>query len=697
MTERSLRYVEVTVGRLPYPFHYCLPSSMEKKPLNLGDCLSVPFRTGVKTAYFVRYIDPIDIQTDIKKIKDVLAILETTSPLPPCLVKLLQWISDYYLAPIGAVMETAFPCFIKERWEKKASIKQARKILSQAEPEENTPPLPLNADQQNAYNRISAAIEKGGPSPARATCPAGGPSPARGTSPASGFSPFLLHGVTGSGKTEVYLQVIQKALAQNKGAIVLVPEIGLTPQLVARFRSRFGNKIAVLHSKLTPKERYCEWRKIKENEATIAIGARSALFAPMGSVGVIIVDEEHDASYKQEETIRYHARDAALVYAKILGATVVLGSATPSFESFYNGSIGKYKTLTLPHRVSERPMPNMTMIDLRERGEWVKPFLTRTLISAIEKRLELREQVILFINRRGHTPSFLCGDCGQKWQCKHCSVSLTFHKREKKLRCHYCGFQQRAPADCVNCKGTRLLSLGIGTEQVEEEIKALFPLARVLRMDRDTTSKKGAHHEMITAMEAKEADILIGTQMVAKGHDFHGVTLVGIVCADFSLNFPDFRSSERTFQLLSQVAGRTGRGEKLGEVLIQTFQPSHELFRVIPQYEPFYHTEKAFREDANYPPFTKLILLCLSHKKEEQACEQAERLAVILKKIRNGVEVLGPAPAPITRLRNEYRYQILMKGSNQHLLKSVLKQGLDLFNALRDIRLTIDVDPQNLI
>ena len=641
--------------------------------MNVGDCLSVPFRTGVKTAYFVRYIDQIDIQTDIKKIKDVLAILETTSPLPPFLIKLLQWISDYYLAPIGAVMEAAFPCFIKQRWEKKASIKQAQKILSQAEPKKNTLPLPLNADQQNAYNIISAAIEKGG------------------------FFSFLLHGVTGSGKTEIYLQVIQKTLAQNKGAIVLVPEIGLTPQLVARFRSRFGDKIAVLHSKLTPKERYCEWRKIKENEAIIAIGARSALFAPMGSVGVIIVDEEHDASYKQEETIRYHARDAALVYAKILGATVVLGSATPSFESFYNGSIGKYKTLTLPHRVSERPMPNMKMIDLRERGEWVKPFLTRTLISSFEKRLELREQVILFINRRGHTPSFLCGDCGQKWQCKHCSVSLTFHKREKKLRCHYCGFQQRAPADCVSCKGTRLLSLGIGTEQVEEEIKALFPLARVLRMDRDTTSKKGAHHEMITAMEAKEANILIGTQMVAKGHDFHGVTLVGIVCADFSLNFPDFRASERAFQLLSQVAGRTGRGEKKGEVLIQTFQPSHEIFRVIPQYEPFYHTEKAFREDANYPPFTKLILLCLSHKKEEQACEQAERLAVILKKNSNGVEILGPAPAPITRLRNEYRYQILMKGSNQHLLKSVLKQGLDLFNALRDIRLTIDVDPQNLI
>ena len=657
-------YIEVAISQLPRLFHYRLPDSMESAPLQLGARLLVPFGTREQTAYFIRFID----QTDVQKVKDVIAILDTASPLPPALIKLLQWISDYYFAPIGAVMKAALP----QTTERK--IKKAKEKVSPAGSHVFSTPLSLNEDQKKAYDEIGAAIEKGG------------------------FSPFLLHGVTGSGKTEVYLQVIKKVLDQNKGAIVLVPEIGLTPQLVARFRGRFGDKIAVLHSRLTPKERYDAWQRIKNKEACIAIGARSALFAPMESVGIIIVDEEHDASYKQEESVRYNARDASLVYAQVLGATVVLGSATPSLESFYNGKIGKYKTLCLPNRVEERPMPAIEMIDLCERDAWVKPFLTRRLISAIEKRLELCEQVILFINRRGHTHSLLCGDCGQKWLCGNCTVSLTFHKREKKLLCHYCGFQQRAPTDCLNCKGTRLLFLGVGTEQVEEEIKALFPSARVLRMDRDTTSKKGAHDKIVTAMSEKQADILIGTQMVAKGHDFSDVTLVGIICADFSLNFPDFRSSERTFQLLAQVAGRTGRGEKIGEVLIQTFQPEHEIFRVIPHYEPFYNTEMGYRKDANYPPFTRLILLGVSHKKEEEAEAQAERLADILKRFNRGIEVFGPAPAPITRLRNMYRYQILIKGKDRLVLKSALKKSLDLFSAVKNtVRLTIDVDPQNLI
>jgi len=673
-------YVEVAISHIPRLFHYRIPASLEAVSLELGARLLVPLGTRVQIAYFVRSID----QTDIENIKDVLEIIDTTSPLPPLLIKLLQWISDYYLAPIGSVMKAAFPQKSQYKVTTAGVIKppkQLKEKLSQAGLDALqsagvvTPPLPLNLDQQHVYNEISAAIEKGG------------------------FSPFLLHGVTGSGKTEVYLQVIQKALEHHKGAIVLVPEIGLTPQLVARFGNRFGDKIAVLHSKLTPKQRYEAWQKIKNKEASIAIGARSALFAPMASVGVIIVDEEHDASYKQEESVRYHARDAAIVYARLLGAVVVLGSATPSLESFYNGTIGKYKTCSLPNRVEERPMPKIEMIDLRERASWVKPFLTQRLIFAIEKRLELHEQVILFINRRGHTPSLLCGDCGQKWQCGNCAVSLTFHKKEKKLLCHYCGFQQASPTDCVNCKGTRLLFLGVGTEQVEEEIRTLFPLARVLRMDRDTTSKKGAHHKIVTAMEEKEADILIGTQMVAKGHDFPWVTLAGIVCADFSLNFPDFRSSERTFQLLAQVAGRTGRGALLGEVLIQTFQPEHELFCVIPAFKPFYNTEMGYRKDANYPPFTRLILLGLSHKKEEEAEKKSEQLASILKKNKSSIEVLGPAPAPITRLRNEYRYQILLKGKDHLLLKSVLKKGLDIFleKPQRALRLTIDIDPQNLI
>jgi primosomal protein N' (replication factor Y) len=387
----------------------------------------------------------------------------------------------------------------------------------------------LNADQQAVWDQIGTAMGL------------------------DAFSPFLLHGVTGSGKTEVYMRVIEKALSVNKGAIVLVPEIGLTPQLAARFDRRFGKTVAQLHSGLSPSMRHQAWMRIKRGEARIAIGARSALFAPMDDIGVIIVDEEHDPSYKQEEGVRYHARDTALFYGKLLNAVVVLGSATPSMESLYNGTVGKYKTISLPKRVSNRPLPALSIVDLRERATWVRPFLTRRLIDAIEKRLLQKEQVILFVNRRGHCPTLLCGDCGHRWRCENCSVSLSFHKNVKKLLCHYCGYWIIPQANCPTCGGTRLLYLGVGTERVEEEIKTLFPSARILRMDRDTTSNSASQHKTVAAMENGDADILIGTQMVAKGHDFPQVTLVGVVSADTALNLPDFRAGERTFDLLTQV------------------------------------------------------------------------------------------------------------------------------------------------
>ncbi|TAK00120.1 MAG: primosomal protein N', partial [Candidatus Manganitrophaceae bacterium] len=442
------------------------------------------------------------------------------------------------------------------------------------------PSIVLNTDQQAAVDQIVSAIDR------------------------KSFAPFLLHGVTGSGKTEVYLRVIEKAIDQKRGAIVLVPEIALTAQLVARFHNRFGEAVALFHSGLSAGERYDEWCRIREGKAQIAIGVRSAIFAPFEAVGVIIVDEEHDSSYKQDDGVRYHARDTALVRGKQSNAVVVLGSATPSFESFYNSETGKYRLLPLPGRIDARPLPAVAVVDLRKKEDWVRPFLTRPLLSAMEKRLENREQTLLFLNRRGFSPSLLCPDCGYLPHCIRCSVSLTFHKKLQKLVCHYCGFQLAPPTACSQCQGVRLVHLGIGTEQVEEEIRQRFPAARVARMDRDTTQKKESHHKILTAMAQREIDILIGTQMITKGHDFPNVTLVGVLCADLSLHFPDFRSSERTFQLLAQVAGRAGRGDRPGEVLIQTFQPNHESIAAATthDYLGFYEQEIAFRKEMGYPP-----------------------------------------------------------------------------------------------
>jgi primosomal protein N' (replication factor Y) len=733
-------YIEVAVSRLSALFHYRLPPHIVSSALHLGTRLLVPFGTRVEIAYFVRVIN----QPEVAETKEILAVLDHTPLFSKSLIKLLQWISDYYCAPLGAVIQTALPKegsrhlsrrfeltkegqtaletghvksdhpkqmmnhllggtatetllrkkmgaqpfksalsslkrnqWITQQWEIHTAIPK-RKKEKPIDPGERSvslvSPYALNTDQQAAYATIILTLETGS------------------------AGAFLLHGVTGSGKTEVYLQVIEKALFMNRGAIVLVPEIGLTPQLAARFEGRFGKTVAVLHSGLSVSERHHAWRRILEGEARIAIGARSALFAPMENVGVIIVDEEHDASYKQEEGVRYNARDAALVYGKLLHAVVVLGTATPSFESFHNGLSGKYKMLSLLRRVSDRPLPAIRMIDLRKREEWVKPFLTRPLITAIEQRLARSEQVILFVNRRGHTPSLLCGDCGHQWRCENCSVSLAFHKKIGKLLCHYCGFSTLPTAICPTCQGTRLVYLGIGTEQAEEEIQTIFPSARVLRMDRDTTARRSAHHRIVTAMETQNADILIGTQMVAKGHDFQNVTLVGVICADLSLHFPDFRASERTFQLLSQVAGRAGRGNQPGEVLIQTFQPEQPLFQLLSEGSAFYDVETPFRREIHYPPFGHLILLILSHRNEADVANRAEELANRMDQVAKGCEVLGPVPASLSRLRKEYRYQILLKCADRVQLRAVLKKGLDYIRSVdsKGIRLIVDVDPQNV-
>ena len=513
------------------------------------------------------------------------------------------------------------------------------------------------------------------------------------------FSPFLIYGVTGSGKTEIYLRAIEEVLFQGKEAIVLVPEISLTPQLLSRFKDRFGDNLALLHSGLGRGERYDQWRRIWKGEVKIAMGARSAIFAPFKNVGIIVVDEEHDPSYKQEEKLKYHARDVAVVRAKQAEATLLLGSATPSLESFYNVEKGKFRLLNLPERIQGKPLPRVEVVDVKKEGG----LLSEKLRAALQKNIEDRKQSLLFLNRRGFANFILCPDCGHTFKCPNCSVTLTHHLRDRSLQCHYCDYRIPAPGDCPKCQGHRLQGMGIGTERLEQEIKSLFPGAQVGRMDRDTTSRRRSHLQILKRLESGSIDILVGTQMIVKGHDFPNVTFVGVVSADTSLHFPDFRSSERTFQLLTQVAGRAGRGDVFGEVVIQTFNPDHySILRAKDQdYIGFYREEIQFRKALEYPPFSRFInfrLVGNGEKRTKGMAEEMGRIGQSLLKKAHGkeIEILGPSTAPLGKMRGKFRWQMLAKGKSPQLLHQFAKElssRMDVPLQGKGVDLIVDVDP----
>ena len=513
------------------------------------------------------------------------------------------------------------------------------------------------------------------------------------------FSPFLIHGVTGSGKTEIYLRAIEEVLAQGREAIVLVPEISLTPQLLSRFEDRFGKNLALLHSGLGKGERYDQWRKIWKGEVKTAMGARSAIFAPFKNVGIIIVDEEHDPSYKQEEKLKYHARDLAVVRAKQVEATLLLGSATPSLESFYNAEKGKFHLLHLPERIEGRPLPRVEVVDMK--GE--EGLLSGKLKASLQKNIEEKKQSLIFLNRRGFANFILCPECGLTFKCPNCSVTLTYHLRDRSLQCHYCDYRIPAPGDCPKCEGHRLRGMGIGTERLEQEIKRLFPDIRVERMDRDTTSRKHSHLQILKRLESGNIDILVGTQMIVKGHDFPNVTFVGVASADTSLSFPDFRSSERTFQLLTQVAGRAGRGKAFGEVVIQTFNPDHYSILKAKDHDfvGFYQEEIQFRRALEYPPFSRLInfrLVGNSEKRTKVMAEEMGRIGQSLLKRGHGkgIEILGPSAAPFAKMRGKYRWQMLAKGKRSQLLHQFARELAAKLEAQikgKGVNLDIDVDP----
>lgn len=538
------------------------------------------------------------------------------------------------------------------------------------------------------------------------------------------FFPALLYGATGSGKTEVYLRIIGEVVREGRQALVLVPEIALTPVTAERFRSRFGDRVALLHSGLSPGERLDQWRRIKREMADIVVGARSAVFAPLSRLGLIVVDEEHDASYKQQDEPRYHARDVALTRGRMLGIGVLLGSATPSFESMHRAKEGTYRLSRLPERVEARTLPVMTLIDMREerarreaRNPPTPPFqkggtggfgvqrarepliFSRALADAIKETVAKGEQVLLFVNRRGYARLLLCRECGFTLRCPHCSVSLIYHAVDARMRCHYCDYRVRPPGRCPQCGGIAFGWLGYGTQQVEAAARLLAPHASIARMDRDTTKGRRAHQQILRGVEQERTQILIGTQMVGKGHDFPGITLVGILSADVSMQIPDFRAGERTYALLTQVAGRAGRGDRPGRVIVQTYNPEHYCIIAARDhnYHALYQLERPLREQRGLPPFGFLVLLLVASSHEGHAQEKAERLTgLLLEKADSSCAVEGPAPAPLFRLKGRYRWQILAKGPDPSTLHEWVRETIAQLPPSAQTGIEIDVDPVDL-
>ena len=546
---------------------------------------------------------------------------------------------------------------------------------------EKTENLKLTEEQQKAYDLVSQKMQE------------------------EQYEQFLLYGVTGSGKTEVYLQLIGQALKQNKSAIVLVPEISLTPQMIDRFIARFNKEeIAVIHSKLSIGERYDEWNKIKEGKAKIIIGARSAIFAPTQNIGIIIIDEEHDSSYKSEAVPKYDAKEIAKKLAKENNCPLILGSATPDLNTYYKAKQGKITLLELTHRANDSKLPEVEIVDLKmELANGNRSMLSVKLHDAIEKNLKEKRQTILFLNRRGYSTFIMCRECGYTVKCKNCNISMTYHKSENKLKCHYCGYEEDVVTVCPECKSTKIRYFGTGTQKLEQEINKIFPQATTIRMDVDTVTKKNSHEEILNKFKNENIDILIGTQMVVKGHHFPNVTLVGVIAADSSLNIDDYRANERTFQLLTQVAGRAGREKLDGKVIIQTYAPDN--FSIIcskkQDYEMFYNTEIALRKQLNYPPFCDIILIGFNSLSEKEIIEVSQRVYMYLKSNLSGEEynVLKPMPSPIDKIQNRFRWRIIIKGIMTPNANEVLNNCLkEIYNTnYKNTRITIDINPNNMI
>jgi primosomal protein N' (replication factor Y) len=827
----SPRYCEVA---LPVPlrstFTYVVPASLNGEPI-VGRRVVVPFRNRAMIGIALAESNQPPDNAAKVRIKEIAELMDPRPALPQKLIELGEWISRYYLAPIGEAFRAMLPPEIELRHDREYSMTDAgeaylsqflagtegataqagevaflRQFAAKAKPLPSasvhrlpggkaaaeklvrrgllaardvvrhrklrmqrivawnaevpqagpaTPPQPASDQLGSARDRIEDRVREiltatRGPLPlahliekakvSRAVIqrlekagrlitweepitPDEDPWDSDFTPPANilnseqnqalgeiwrwlvagKFAAGLLHGVTGSGKTEVYLGAIDATLSRGKSAIVLVPEIALTLWLGRLVRARFGANVAVLHSGLPDIERAREWWRVRNGDARVVVGTRSAVFAPLENLGLIIVDEEQESAYKQEETPRYNGRDVAVYRARIEGAVALLGSATPSLETYHNARAGKYQLLELTQRVANRPLAEVRVIDLREdfRRQHKATPVSESLRAAIALRLEEKTQAMILINRRGYSWSMLCRSCGAVVQCENCSIALTYHKSRQRLECHYCGFSIRPPKQCPKCRAEYMYFIGDGAERVEEYLREQFPHARIARLDRDTVRTKREYQQILGAFAKGEIDVLVGTQMVAKGHDFQRVTLVGVVAADLALGRPDFRAAERTFQLLTQVAGRAGRGELAGEVLVETYYPEHYAIQCAARqdYASFYEKEAHFRRMLHYPPFTALANVLIRDRKIENAIRWSRSLAGYFAPFEDrGVKVLGPAAAPLARLRRDYRFQFVLKSPKRSALAQALSGALDFCakKEIPDTAVIVDVDPTTL-
>jgi primosomal protein N' (replication factor Y) len=735
------------------PLIYRIPEPLVGR-IAPGTRVLIPLQRRIVTGIVVDFL----AETSLAKTKEIVDQLDDQPILDRHLLKLAEWVAQYYLASLGEVLATVLPPHSRRQSRKSIVLKRtdltiaddsAKSLLVQldrhggelsvATIRRNFSGQPIEKLLRNLAACGAIAIENRMPKPRRKTEPPGAPAtepnPTRGSLvlsaeqeaayqniigriDAGGFETFLLHGVTGSGKTEVYIRAMERTSAFGRRSLILIPEISLTPQLLDRLNARFPNRVGALHSGLTDAERWAQWRRIARGEVDIVVGARSAVFAPLPDLGLIIVDEEHDASYKQEEGVRYNSRDVAVVRGKLLDCPVLLGSATPALESYENCRQGRYRLLEITRRVEQRPLPRIEAIDLRTQfdagalaGERKPVEIDRRVISsrlerALSANLLAGRQTLIFLNRRGFANFLQCRLCGYVWRCPCCSVTLTLHLKQNRISCHHCDYRRANTDICPECKSASLGGIGSGTERVEQSLKLLAPRARIARMDRDTTGKRGSHETIIRRWERGEIDILIGTQMVTKGHDVFGVTLVGALRADLSLNLPDFRAAERTFQVLSQVAGRAGRGDNPGTVIVQTYAPDHYAIQhlVAHDYQGFFRAESEFRRALNYPPFSRMVNLRLDGPNLAAVEKKARDLAAALRelqaqdpKYRDQVEVLGPAAAPIEKLRNRYRWQLLLRSKQSTPLLEFARHARQLVLRASSVRLHVDVDPYSML
>ncbi|MBI5675859.1 MAG: primosomal protein N' [Nitrospirae bacterium] len=645
-------------------FTYLVPEEFESR-IKIGARVLAPFRRGKKIG-IVQSVQRRAQISDSRKIilKSIEGLLDDEPFLPENLLNIIQWTGQYYLSNSGLALKNAVPsAFFTGKKAGRSRINYDEKI-------KKAKTLDLTGEQINALSEINST-DKG---------------------------VFLLHGVTGSGKTEVYIRAI-KSLHEGREAIVLVPEIAITAQMIERFRSNFGDSVVFFHSGLSIGERITQWRKMRNGEIKVVIGVRSAVFAPFENIGLIVVDEEQEASYKQFEGLRYSARDVALARGQLEGFKLILGSATPSMEAYYNAKNGKFRYLELTQRVEQRPLPDVEIIDMTKEEKQTFSMSSK-LLKALKDNVGSGHQSLIMLNRRGYSPFFMCTDCGHTYKCPACSITLIYHKDTNTLNCHYCGSFLYPEVQCPNCKGTKIKHLGAGTQRVEEEIISLIPEMSFKRMDRDTTQKKLSHYRIIKQMEEKKIDMLLGTQMVAKGHDFPDVTLSAVISADIALNMPDFRTAERAFQLFTQLAGRAGRGDAHGKAYIQTYEPEHYVFDYVRDhdYKGFYDKEIELRKELSYPPFSKLVRIVFNFKTKESAKNIMKDISKKMKTAEgSGVEILGPAPAPIAKIRNLWRWHLILKGKNSKVLRKKSTEILEMLKDIKDVRTDVDVNPISML